>query len=216
MRLLIVATTVLLLLGNVVVAQETKGDPNDARPTESKPGAVDTTERKPGAVETKPGADESAAERLERKIREGLKLPGAAEDARDGGVGDEEVRVVLDRGRKGRLPAEDMKIVLEEERRAVDEHGPIDNFGAFVQSKLDEGLSGRELADAIHQEHAARGKGKHAKGKGKGQQKDKDKDTTVKHEKGDPDHDDDDRDHDDPERKGKAKNTRPTKKGGTN
>ena len=62
-----------------------------------------------------------------------------------------------------------MADMTKEQSRAIDEHGPTDNFGAFVQSKLDQGLRGRELSDAIRAEHAAHGKGKGAiKNPGKG------------------------------------------------
>jgi len=44
--------------------------------------------------------------------------------------------------------------------KSAEEHGPVDNFGAFVKSKLAEGLRGRDLADAIAIEHKVRGKGK--------------------------------------------------------
>ena len=36
----------------------------------------------------------------------------------------------------------------------------MDNFGAFVQSRLDAGLRSRALAQAIRQEHSRRGIGK--------------------------------------------------------
>jgi hypothetical protein len=48
--------------------------------------------------------------------------------------------------------------LFETENKAIREHGPVDNFGAFVQRRLDEGLRGRDLADAIRAEHAAHGR----------------------------------------------------------
>ncbi|MDP1660923.1 MAG: hypothetical protein Q8L55_03325, partial [Phycisphaerales bacterium] len=70
--------------------------------------------------------------------------------------------------------AGDMADMTKEHSRAIDEHGPTDNFGAFVQGKLDQGLRGQALSDAIRAEHAARGKGKGAiKNTGKGKDKDK-------------------------------------------
>lgn len=106
------------------------------------------------------------------KIEEMLKviqLPGQAEEAREAGVPDEDIRVILEESARRKLPPADTEIILEESITSVRENGPVDNFGAFVQMKLDEGLRGRDLAAAIHQEHRLRGKGK---GHGKGQAKD--------------------------------------------
>jgi len=58
------------------------------------------------------------------------------------------------------VPAGSLAELFAEENDAIRKHGRIDNFGAFVQEKLAAGLRGRELAAAIHAEHAARGIGK--------------------------------------------------------
>lgn len=93
-----------------------------------------------------------------------IDLPRHAKAVRAAGVPAEEVRTAL-RAAKGKgLGADEAADLLEaEEEEAQD--GQIENFGGFVQQKLDEGLRGRDLANAIHEEHAREGKGKHGKGK---------------------------------------------------
>ena len=145
-------------------------------------------------------------EKLKERIRQASRLPEAAGEARDAGIPDEEVEKVITAARRRRMPPAEVETVLVESAASARENGPVDNFGAFVQSQLDQGLRGRELADAIHREHAARGKGPmKAKTKGKGNQggqdkmKDKDRDG----------HRDDDGDHDgDHDRERKATDTR--------
>ena len=107
-------------------------------------------------------------------VLQALRLPRATQEARVLGVPDSDIRAILDRSRERRLPAADVTELIENGNKAIREHGPIDNFGAFVQSRLDAGLRGRDLAEAIRAEHAAHGKGKgHGAGpdaaKGKGQ-----------------------------------------------
>lgn len=148
----------------------------------------------------------TALEKLKERIRKASRLPEAAGEAREAGIPEEDVVTVITEARRRRMPPEEVETILVESAASARENGPVDNFGAFVQSQLDQGLRGRELADAIHREHAARGKGpmkaktKGARGKGKKgdkgkMKKDKDKDghmddvdhDEVRHE----DHDDD-------------------------
>ena len=97
------------------------------------------------------------------------RLPVVANDLRSAGVPDPEVAAAIRTTQEHGLSAGDAEEVLEEGGRAAREHGPIDNFGAFVQDRLDEGLRERELAQAIREEHARSGKGKgHDKSKGGG------------------------------------------------
>ncbi|MCB9687985.1 MAG: hypothetical protein H6735_23295 [Alphaproteobacteria bacterium] len=99
-----------------------------------------------------------------RGLGRAIDLPARAQAVRDAGVPAEEVRTALHAAKGKGLGADEAADLLEaEEEEARD--GKIDNFGSFVQEKLDEGLRGRELADAIHEEHARQGKGKHGKGK---------------------------------------------------
>jgi hypothetical protein len=88
-----------------------------------------------------------------------LDLPLRARDLRQQGVPEADVKVVLTTARDKNVPAGEAAEVLDETAKVVREHGPVDNFGAFVQAQLDAGLRGKALADAIKAEHAARGKG---------------------------------------------------------
>jgi len=101
------------------------------------------------------------------RIRGALALPLKAQELRKAGAGEAEVKAGLAAAKRKKLRAEDAAVLLEEAAKATRDHGPVDNFGAFVQTKLDAGLRGRELAAAIREEHAARGKGK-GKSEGKG------------------------------------------------
>jgi hypothetical protein len=100
------------------------------------------------------------AQSILEQIQGALRLPTIATDARQSGVPDDQVTGVLEQIRRRRLPAGDASRVMDEELRAVREGGPTNNFGAFVQSRLDAGLRGRELAEAIRAEHARRGIGR--------------------------------------------------------
>lgn len=100
------------------------------------------------------------------QILAAAQLPVTAAEARQEGVPDNEVRELLDALRTANVPAHEARDVFDEGRKARREHGPVDNFGAFVQSKLAAGLRGRELAAAIRAEHVARGKGKAGAAKG--------------------------------------------------
>jgi hypothetical protein len=87
-------------------------------------------------------------------------LPVVAAQARNDGIAAGEVRAAIEALERARVRAGDARVVLQEARDAHREHGPVDNFGAFVQARLDAGLRGRELAAAIRAEHAARGRGR--------------------------------------------------------
>lgn len=112
------------------------------------------------------------SEKQKEALLKAIQLPQIAEMARKAGIDPEELKKILKEGKQKKVPAKDMEETLDAGIKAQKEHGPIDNFGAFVQSKLKEGLRGRALAEAIHKEHAARGKGK---GKHKDKRKDKEK-----------------------------------------
>jgi hypothetical protein len=85
------------------------------------------------------------------------RLPVSAAEARRAGVPDSAIRAALDAMQRHHVSAAEAHDVLDEERNAAHDRGPIDNFGAFVQSKLDAGLRGTDLAAAIRAEHEARG-----------------------------------------------------------
>ena len=140
--------------------------------------------------------------RLER-LQKLAELITTSEDARQAGIPEEEVAEALEGARERGLSADEAEAVLAESTAAVNESGPVDNFGAFVQSKLDEGLRGKELADAIHEEHRRHGKGKgHGKHKVKKEKHEGDKpDHQGRHSDGDHDDDDAEDDHgEDPDR----------------
>lgn len=98
-------------------------------------------------------------------------LPVAASEARREGIASAEIRTVLDALLNAGVPAYEATSLIETKRKAHREHGPTDNFGAFVQAQLAAGKRGQDLAAAIRQEHARQGKGKDA-AKAKGQKSD--------------------------------------------
>ncbi|HSA57847.1 MAG TPA: hypothetical protein VLE53_19195 [Gemmatimonadaceae bacterium] len=89
-----------------------------------------------------------------------LNLPQAAEAARRAGIPAGVISDVLDSLRRRKVPADDAEKILRDEVEAVDAGAPRENFGAYVNAQLARGLRGRELAAAIHAEHARRGIGR--------------------------------------------------------
>ncbi len=87
-------------------------------------------------------------------------LPTAAREARFLGVPERDLQTLFATAREQRMPAANLAELFNEENDAIRQHGPIDNFGAFVQQQLRSGLRGRDLAAAIRAEHVARGMGK--------------------------------------------------------
>lgn len=94
------------------------------------------------------------------RIIAALELPHAANEARRAGVGDDQIKIVLSIGKDKKAENAEVAKALRAGAEATKQNGPIDNFGAFVQSQLDAGLRGQDLAAAIRAEHEARGKGK--------------------------------------------------------
>lgn len=93
-------------------------------------------------------------------ILRAILLPAVSEILRERGVPPEEIEAAIDGARERGVPVSEMTDVFDEAARSADEHGPIENFGGFVQEHLAAGLRGRDLADAIRAEHARRGIGK--------------------------------------------------------
>jgi hypothetical protein len=93
-------------------------------------------------------------------ILRAILLPTVSEILRERGVPPEEIEAAIDGARQRGVPVSEMADLFDEAARTVDEHGPIENFGGFVQEQLAAGLRGRDLADAIRAEHARRGIGK--------------------------------------------------------
>lgn len=152
---------------------------------------------------------------LYEKIQKATELIKTSREAREAGIPEEEVTEVLEGARERGLSAEETQEVLAESTAAVEESGPVDNFGAFVQAKLDEGLRGKELATAIHEEHKKHGKGKgHGKHKGKKEKHQAHGNDHEGHQHGDGEDDQDDdqddghghgHDHDKSDKKEKGK-----------
>jgi hypothetical protein len=111
------------------------------------------------AVAQETAAADSEEERvtLRERLRRAVRLPRTTEEAREAGVPEERVREILRTGRESRIPPDEMDEILVVENRAIREGGPVGNFGATVQELKASGLSGRELARAIHAEQIARG-----------------------------------------------------------
>ena len=107
-------------------------------------------------------APDSTADAMRRRLDALLRIPQRVEDLRRAGVPDTAVREVLEVLTRGRVDPEQSEAVIVAQTQSAREHGPIDNFGAFVQARLASGLRGKELADAIRAEHRMRGKGKPA------------------------------------------------------
>jgi hypothetical protein len=84
-----------------------------------------------------------------------IELPAKAQALRDQGVPASEVATAVRAAHDHGLNAGDTADLLEAARGAK-----LDDLGSFVREKLDEGLRGRELADAIHEEQARRGQGR--------------------------------------------------------
>ena len=92
------------------------------------------------------------------------RLPVATAEARRDGVASTDIRAVLDAMIRAKLPASEATAVIDTARVLQREQGPVNNFGAFVQSQLAAGKRGPALAAAIRAEHARQGKGNAAKG----------------------------------------------------
>jgi len=107
-----------------------------------------------------PVAAQESGSSLLQDILQAARLPTVAQEARGLGVPDGDLQTIFATARGLRIPTGSLVDLINEENQAIREHGRIDNFGSFVQQKLNEGLRGRDLAAAIHAEHAARGMGR--------------------------------------------------------
>jgi len=96
------------------------------------------------------------------QILTAAQLPIVTTEARREGIASEEIRAVLEAMGRSGIPAHEATLVIDTARVVRREHGPVDNFGAFVQSQLAAGKRGRDLAAAIRAEHARQGRGRGA------------------------------------------------------
>ena len=113
-----------------------------------------------GLLAAVPAAAQDSGNRLLQEVLQAVRLPTVTREARVLGVPERDLQAIFTTARERRVPAGSLAELFAEENDAIRKHGPIDKFGAFVQEKLDAGLRGRDLAAAIHAEHAARGIGK--------------------------------------------------------
>jgi hypothetical protein len=113
-----------------------------------------------GLLAAAPVAAQESGNSVVQAILQAARLPTVTQEARSLGVPERDLQAIFATSRQHRVPAGNLAELLAVENDAVRQHGPIDNFGAFVQEKLDAGLRGQELAAAIRSEHAARGIGK--------------------------------------------------------
>ena len=93
------------------------------------------------------------------RLRYAARLPIRTTELRNSGVHDTTIHRLLEVFRQRDIAPGAVDSILLVERDAAREHGPTDNFGAFVQTELDIGLRGEELAAAIRFEHETRGRG---------------------------------------------------------
>jgi len=106
-------------------------------------------------------------------------LPVVTTQARRDGISDADIRAAIDAMSRAGLSAQEATVVFDNERAYRKEHGPVNNFGSFVQDQLKAGKRGPELAAAIKAEHIRQGKGNAMKGK----DKDRDNDDADKKDK---------------------------------
>lgn len=104
----------------------------------------------------------AGAQEARTSILQAIRLPTATREARELGVPETEIRSVFDLARERKVSPGSLAELFTAENEAIRQNGRIDNFGGFVQRQLDAGLRGRDLAAAIHAEHARRGMGKPA------------------------------------------------------
>lgn len=98
------------------------------------------------------------------QLLDAAQLPVATAEARREGVFDRDIRAILDAMRRAGVAAHDATPLIDTARVVHRDYGPVDNFGAFVQSQLAAGKRGTALAAAIRAEHARAGKGNAASG----------------------------------------------------
>lgn len=93
---------------------------------------------------------------LADRIDAALALPVRTLEMREAGVSDRAIRDVLEVMQARNLPTPEQIDILGAERDAVREGKPHANFGAFVQARLDAGMRGPALAEAIRTERLRR------------------------------------------------------------
>ncbi|HJQ19550.1 MAG TPA: hypothetical protein VJ867_04305 [Gemmatimonadaceae bacterium] len=90
-------------------------------------------------------------------VNAALDLPRQVDTLRARGVPESQTRLAINEFEKRRVPATESRNILIETNTDAKAHGPVNNFGAFVQSQLAAGKRGTSLAAAIRAEHLRRG-----------------------------------------------------------
>jgi hypothetical protein len=86
-----------------------------------------------------------------------IDLPVVAEQLRDDGVADEDVRQALLAARETRLSASEARNALKVADVEARKHGPLAAFGEFLKRQLHLGKRGKALETAIRDEHRKSG-----------------------------------------------------------
>src|SRR5262245_36942705 len=105
--------------------------------------AMAQTAQQPARQESPTERTAASAQHRQEPVKM-TKLPQKAQEVRDKGVPAPEMKQALDAARAKRVKANEMTDLTDTQSKAIDQHGRIENFGSFVQSKLNEGLRGRE------------------------------------------------------------------------
>jgi hypothetical protein len=90
-------------------------------------------------------------------VNAALNLPRQVDTLRARGVPESQTRLAINELEKRRVPATESRDILVETNTDAKAHGPVNNFGAFVQAQLAAGKRGSMLAAAIRAEHVRRG-----------------------------------------------------------
>lgn len=105
--------------------------------------------------------DAKVATDLQARLKVAIELPTLTYEARVAGVAEEDVAAAVQACKvHEEVGAVETVEVFKATLTDVQANGPVEDFGAFVNAKLNEGLRGKALAAAIRKEHKARGVGK--------------------------------------------------------
>ncbi|MBN1944420.1 MAG: hypothetical protein JW797_02035 [Bradymonadales bacterium] len=96
-------------------------------------------------------------------VVDATRLPITAARLREMGLGEADLVLMLGALRDNRVAAGEAARVLNETARSMRRYGRVDNFGTFVTEQIRQGMRGRELAEAIQQEHMTRGQGRRSR-----------------------------------------------------
>ena len=104
------------------------------------------------ATEEKPAIDKD-------QMMKAIDLPAAAQELRDAEIDNADVQTILAAARAKALHPGEARDIFRTSADAVGRKGRIDDYGAFVRSKIESGVTGPDLAQLILAEHEKRGKG---------------------------------------------------------